>query len=419
MYPVASVRDGANHHGEIVEDGVRAAPSRSPNERAPAPAWLGRLGEPLYRAAVARRNRRFDSGARLAARLSVPVISIGNLSVGGTGKTPMVAHTVRLLYEHGLKPCVAMRGYASSAASREKKPELVMDEIRHERERAVRASDEADAYRRMFPDLPIVAQPDRLAGLRKLLESPFQPTIDCVVLDDGFQHRQIARTLDIVLIDASRPPMNDHLLPRGYLREPPGSLRRASCVVITHAELCEPGGGVESAESCGSFIELSGFIARHHGKPPIAITSHVWTALKRARAHAPEDDDTLPLDHLLGRRVVAACAIGNPRGFLTALRRTLHTDRTRPGTLAQVFELPDHDRFSEATAERIRDAAAAHDADMIVVTDKDWSKLRRYPSRFWPCPIVRPDLAVVFNSGQVAFETEVLAAVGGERPRAA
>lgn len=419
--------------------------------RGPVPAWLGRLAEPLYRRAINHRNRRFDAGAGVQ-RLGVPVISVGNLSVGGTGKTPMVMHVLRVLLEGGFKPCVAMRGYtkpgsrkrggrtgASSSLLIEQAAGSVEAWTGRGRVGSGRAwtdtgaggkwggvgnlgfSDEADEYRRAFPDVPIVARPDRIVGLRELLEKPFKPTVDCVVLDDGFQHRQIARDLDIVLVDASHPPMRDSLLPRGYLREPPESLRRASCVVITHAEMCEGdvGGGAalvedpSSGAACASFFELASFITRHHGHAPLAITSHIWTGLKRARSHNLEDDELLPLDHLLGRRVIAACAIGNPEGFLVALRRALTTDRSRAGALLEQRVLPDHDPFAEPTAKDLARSAEVLSADAIVVTEKDWSKLRAYPSKFWPCPILRPQLSLVFDTGGSAFSERVLGAAGG------
>lgn len=392
------------------EPGAPSATAPRPGRAGPLPSWLGRLGEPLYRAAINRRNRRYDSG-RGVTRLPLPVISVGNLSVGGTGKTPMVMHILRLLLEHGHRPCVAMRGYSRGGRRRVRgarrsglepgtsTSDLIIDQIRHEQTRF--DSDEADAYRRAFDDLPIVSRPDRLAGLRVLLEEPFQPRVDCVVLDDGFQHRRIARNADIVLIDASRPPMHDHLLPRGWLREPAESLARATAVVLTHTELCR------GHASDSSLVDLSTFIVRHHGRPPLATTSHVWTGLRRSRSDGTEDD-RLPLDYLLGKRVVAACAIGNPHGFIAALERTLTTDRSNPGTLAARFVLPDHDPFDDAVRRIIAGAARQHEADAIVVTDKDWSKLRPTPLEGWPCPILRPELSLVFNSGLQAFERHVL-----------
>ncbi|MBX3385042.1 MAG: tetraacyldisaccharide 4'-kinase [Phycisphaeraceae bacterium] len=401
--------------------------------RGPVPKWLGAMAEPVYRAAIARRNRGFDAG-RGVTKVELPVVSVGNLSVGGTGKTPMVMHVVGLLLEAGMSPCVAMRGYRARKG-RNAPPRLLIEQARE----PAHSSDEADEYRRVFPELPIVAQPDRLGGIRALLDKPFQPKVDCVVLDDGFQHRKIARDLDVVLIDASRSPFADRLLPRGWLREPVESLARADAVVITHAELLDPPPGADPnegaeraiAESGGgtseTLLELSNHITHAHGKPPTAVTAHVWTGLKLARSHAarfvPEllkdgrgrvfgDDVLLPLDELLGSAVTGVCAIGNPAGFVRALRRTLLGDRTNPGRLADLFVLPDHDAFDDAVVRSIVGAASANGSDWIVSTDKDWSKLRDRPAEGWPCAVIRPQLSLVFRMGREAFDRRVLTAVG-------
>lgn len=336
----------------------------------PVPGPLGALAARVYGVAIARRNRAFDSG-RGVETLPLPVISVGNLSVGGTGKTPMVAHLCRVLLEHGARPCIAMRGYS---------PKL--------RRRGETGSDEADVYRREFGEtVDIVAQPDRADGIRAVLASR-KPEPTVVILDDGFQHRRIRRDLDIVLIDASRDPFRDRLLPAGWLREPVDSLRRASCVVLTHAELSTP----------EELTSLRRRIGAAHGRQPIASTRHLWTALLDA------DGGTLPLDWLLGKRIVGVSAIGNPRGFIDALRATL--GQTPP---AELITLPDHDPYSPATVRRISDAAARCGAGAIVITDKDWSKLRRLPPSTWPCPIIRPVLALAFIDGREQLERAVLA----------
>ena len=339
--------------------------------RGPVPGPLGALAARIYAMAIARRNRAFDAGRGVEA-LPLPVISVGNLSVGGTGKTPMVAHLCRLFLERGRRPCIAMRGYNPGRRSG-----------------GVERSDEADVYRREFGDaVDIVARPDRAAGIRTLLDSAGpRPTV--IVLDDGFQHRRIRRDLDIVLIDASRDPFADRLLPAGWLREPTGSLRRASCIVLTHTELA----------TTEALAALRLQIAAAHGREPLAATRHLWTALLDSA------DRTLPLDWLLGRRIVGVCAIGNPRGFADALRATLGS--TPP---AELFTLPDHDPYAPATVRRIVDAAARCSAGAIVITDKDWSKLRRLPASTWPCPVVRPVLSLSFLSGRHELEQAVLAA---------
>lgn len=341
----------------------------------PVPGPVGRLAARVYGSIIARRNRAFDRG-RGVLRLPMPVISVGNLSVGGTGKTPMVMHLCRVLLERRIRPCIAMRGY-----SKEK------------RRSGGTGSDEADQYCREFGDnVDVVAQPDRAAGVHSLLGSTLTPP-GAVILDDGFQHRRIRRDLDIVLIDASRDPFSDRLLPAGWLREPPSSLRRASCVVVTHSELAEP----------GSLAVLAQKIEAAHGHRPVATTRHLWTALQ---IEGGSPAGPAPLDWLVGKRVVGVCAIGNPRGFSDALRLTVS-----PSARPEFIVLPDHDPFDPPTIARVRAAAERAAADAIVLTDKDWSKVRHLPASSWPCPVVRPVLSLGFVAGQAELERLVLSAV--------
>jgi tetraacyldisaccharide 4'-kinase len=265
---------------------------------------------------------------------------------------------------------------------------------------SLREPDETDAYRRMFPDLPIVAQPDRISGLRYLL-SHTDPPPTCVVLDDGFQHRKLARDLDVVLIDASRSPLHDHLLPRGWLREPVDSLRRADLIVLTHAELATP----------LQIAELERGLVAAVGKKVDAVARHVWTGLRTGEG---DHEQLLPLDHILGKRIAAACAIGNPDGFLHSLRATINADgqtTAKQGTLIGAMVLPDHDPYDPAVISAILRLATEGRADAIVVTDKDWSKLRHLPpDTFGDIPILRPVLAMVFDRGQAEIDRCVISA---------
>ncbi len=351
---------------------MTASPAQPFARKGPLPGPLGRLAAGLYGAAMRRRNRAFDAG-RGVETLAVPVISVGNLSVGGTGKTPMVAHLCRVLLERGLRPCIAMRGYARGGGGGE--------------------SDEADAYRREFGEsVDVVARPDRAAGVAALLAGGGASRPRVVILDDGFQHRRIARQCDIVLVDASRDPFGDELLPAGWLRELPESLRRATAVVVTHAELA-------TAEQ---LAELADKIARVHGRAPVAIARHLWTAVRMAGEGATTPR---PLESLLGKRALGVCAIGNPRGFTDALRATVG-----PARAPEFVVLPDHDPYAARTVSRIMEAARRTSPEVIVVTDKDWSKLRRVPRGSWPCPVVLPVLSMAFLSGREALERMVIEA---------
>ena len=195
-------------------------PTSAPLDNPPlVPGRPGRALALAYGCIIDRRNARYDARQGVVT-LDRPVVSVGNLSVGGTGKTPMVAALARALLDGGRNPCIAMRGYASNRRS---------DGL----------SDEAAEYQRELPGVPIVARADRLLGLIHLFAAEEGERVDTVLLDDGFQHRRIARQVDIVLLDASRNPFTDRLLPAGWLREPVGSLARATHVVITHAELAD------------------------------------------------------------------------------------------------------------------------------------------------------------------------------------
>lgn len=349
----------------------RASGREGEGHAAPSPPlpFLGRLLEPIYRAEVARRNRAFDEG-RGVVDVGVPVISVGNISLGGTGKTPMVMQFVEWLLDAGRRPAIAMRGYGARDAE---------------------PSDEARLYRERFPGLPLIAQPRRSEGLLPFVA---QGSIDCAVLDDGFQHRQLARALDLVLVDASRSPFEDRCLPAGWLREPVESLGRAGAVVITHAE----------AASEDELDRLSGLIERAHGAAPLARSRHAWSALRIG--------DRLELVEMLReRRLVVACAIGNPRAFLD--------EAHRHGALS-IGEIVrrDHHRWTsdEASllAARMR---ALGSSGVLLTTEKDWVKLRHWAPILEGLTIARPVLLHAFDFGAEALRAAVLSA--SAHPRSA
>ncbi|MFO0832806.1 MAG: tetraacyldisaccharide 4'-kinase [Phycisphaerales bacterium] len=322
----------------------------------PAPRLLApfaALAEPVYRYVLGRRNQRFDRG-RGVIEFDRPVISVGNLSVGGTGKTPTTRLLIRLLREQGHWPCVAMRGYRQHSG----------------------LSDEAAEYRSVFPDLPMVVQPNRADGLLELFASENGSRVDCVLLDDGFQHRKIARQLDIVLIDATRDPSSDCLLPRGWLREPLESLARAHLVVLSHAESVPP----------AELQALSERVSRHtRPGAPVLNASHVWEDFM---VHDAVARGVESLSWLAGKRCFVCCAIGNPDAFVAQVRRH--------ATVEGVLALPDHDAYREAVVRRLTDQVRASGADTLVVTRKDWAKLS---GRDFPFPVAVPRLEVRLDTG--------------------
>ena len=333
--------------------------------KGPAPAMIGRAVEPVYRAVLAHRNRAFDAG-RGVERVDVPVISIGNLSVGGTGKTPMVMWVVERLRALGRSPAIAMRGYGAKRDG---------------------VSDEQAEYLDRFPGIPVVAQPDRIAGLRGLDQGSF----DCVVLDDGFQHRRIARDLDIVLIDATRDAFADRCLPAGWLREPVDSVARAGAVVITRSDLVD----------AALVAQMEHAVRAIAPRMVIGRAVHAWDRLGIVDPTGAHRE--APVAWMRGQRIVVACGIANPEAFAAQVARA---GAAILGTVA----LPDHAPWSEADVARV--AALASGADGIVVTEKDWVKIRGRHGA-WSVPVVRPRLEMDLGASGDAIGALVEKAIQG------
>ena len=183
-------------------------------------AALTRIGlsvaEPVYRGAVAARNHAYDHRWLAVHRAGLPVISVGNLTTGGTGKSPFVMWLARQFRDSGQRVCVLSRGYMATTNG---------------------VNDESMELASRLPEIAQVLNRDRVAGAKKALQ---EKQAQVLLLDDGFQHRRLHRDLDIVLIDAAQPFGFDRLLPRGLLREPKRSLARADFVLITRADAITP-----------------------------------------------------------------------------------------------------------------------------------------------------------------------------------
>lgn len=334
----------------------------------PLPAYLAPLTVPaswIYGAAVAFRNRRFDRGAGVAS-IGKPVISVGNLTTGGVGKTPMVAWIADHLIGRGARPVIAMRGYGA------RPPDL---------------SDEQAEYALRLPGVPVVANPDRTAAMRAFLGA--NEAIDCVLLDDGFQHRRLARDLDLVLIDATRRTPADRLLPAGHLREPPDSLRRADAVIVTRAAAVDQ--------------TLAAWVRRHHGRPPVAWSRHVWTGLMLVRgAGASAESAMEPVEWLAGKRVLTMLGVGHPESVIGQLRQA-------GAVVAVNVPARDHEQFDRQKLQLARTLAEGLDA--IVLTAKDWARAQhRIDLSTWPTVVV-PQLAIEVFEGQPALENLILQAL--------
>lgn len=259
-------------------------------------------------------------------RLDVPVISVGNLTCGGTGKTPVVAWLTRRMQRQGFTPGLLSRGYKGDGEANDER--LVLDAL--------------------CPGVPHRQSRDRVAAGRELTRA-----CDVLILDDGFQHRRLAREVDIVLIDALRPWGYGHLLPRGLLREPPSALRRADLVVITRVDLISPGERASLERTIGRFTAAPVATGR------FAPTSLIGGGGLKVR---PRD---------LGRvRAAAFCGLGNPQGFAATLRQF---GLDVPAGRFRTF--PDHHRYTPADLNDVGRWATAAGADALVTTRKDRVKI--------------------------------------------
>jgi len=285
--------------------------------------WTLSLG---YRLGVGWRNRRFDRGVNVT-KAAVPVVSIGNLTTGGTGKTPCVEYVARFFLQLDLQVAILSRGYGSE----------------------VGRNDEALVLEENLPDVPHLQGPERAVLAQTAVE---ELESDILVLDDGFQHRQLHRDLDLVLIDATCPWGYGHLLPRGLLREPIGSLRRADAVIITRCDLVSP-----------DAVQAIRDVVMRVKEMPIAESTH-------CPAEWRNGDATLPLDALANRPIAAFCGLGNPDAFRqTLVKLGLNVIAWRT--------FPDHHPYSRDDVESLRDWARQLPSDAaIATTQKDLVKLR-------------------------------------------
>ncbi len=331
-----------------------------------APAAAARAAaaciEPCYAGLTWLRNRLFDARIRSSQRADRPVISVGNITTGGTGKTPFVLELARMLGRHGVEAGVLLRGYRSGHGGE---------------------SDEAQLYRQELGADRVEARPDRLAGAAALLAR--RPGLGALILDDGFQHRRLHRDLDILLVDATDPLGHGRILPRGLLRESPWGMRRADAVVITRADVA----GADQLDRTRRIVE------RFHGRPAIAECVHRWLGIV---------DETGAAVDAAGRRVLAFCAIGNPAAFFAQARGFAR--------LAACQAMEDHQDYSAADMARLSKDGRCVDAQALLTTEKDWVKVRRaLESVDQPLPVWHAKISIEFHSGRQALESLVLGAI--------
>jgi tetraacyldisaccharide 4'-kinase len=280
----------------------------------------------IYGRIMTLRNVLYDHNYLKTHWLDAPTIAVGNITTGGTGKTPTVVFLAKLLRDLGSRPGIIMRGYGSKPGQ---------------------DGDEVLMLRRVLPDVPVVANPDRIIAGRSALEQG----ADVIIADDAFQHRRLGRDLNLCLIDAVSPFGGEKNLPAGHLREPLAGLNRADIFIITRSDQVAP----EALDQIR--YRLNHFATN----VPILTSSHRPCSLSDLAGHESSAET------LAGRKIVAFAAIGRPDAFFKTLK----------SLGAQVLAeraFRDHHRFTLADLIALRDAAKNVHADALVCTAKDLVK---------------------------------------------
>lgn len=290
------------------------------------------LLSPIYGAAAWARNRLFDAGVLKSHSARAPVISVGNITTGGTGKTPLVAWLTHWFHARNIRVSILSRGYRALPGE---------------------VNDEKLVLDQLCPGVPHLQQPNRVASAERACR---EFGSQALILDDGFQHRRLRRDLDIVLIDALNPWGYGHLLPRGLLREPLSGLRRADLIVITRADQV----------SDEQQVEICAELERWRGSSECVEVAFVPEKLVNARG------ETAAFATLAAQPVAAFCGIGNPDAF----RRTLNDAGFSVGPNS-FRPFPDHHHYSDEELDAIGRDAAANGTAAIIATQKDLVKTAR------------------------------------------
>jgi len=302
----------------------------------------------LYRAFWKVRRAAYAIGLARSRRVGARVVSVGNITAGGAGKTPATIFFARKYLEEGRRVVVLSRGYGRETPM---DAPLAVSDGKEILVSPGESGDEPYLIADKLTGVPVVVCAKRVIGAEYAIE---RFGAEVILLDDGFQHAAIARDEDIVVIDCTNPFGYGRLLPRGLLREPLAALRRATTFLLTRADACDPS---EIVETLGRINPAAEILKSRHR--PVRLVALGGGAEK-------------PLESVSGVKALAVSSIGNPEAFEATLRR-LGAD------VVQSLRFDDHHWYNSADVEAIKRAAEQSGAAHIITTEKDGVRLARIP----------------------------------------
>ncbi len=293
------------------------------------------------------RNWLYDQKILPAVKLPCPVISVGNITVGGTGKTPCVIMLAKMLQRNGFRPAVLSRGYGGKSA---RSVNIVADGHKILL-KSKTSGDEALLIAQSLEGVPVITGSQRIVTGRAAIN---QFGTNVLICDDAFQHRKIFRDIDLVLLDSQNQPGNDHILPRGRLREPIAGLRRAGAFVITRT-----GEGPQANNIIGKWAQA--------GNIPVFMSIHKPKDIIKG-----DNSRQWPISGLKGKNVCAFCGIAKPESFKNTLLAA--------GAQVLFFDIfSDHHRYGENQLGKIKNQFIDCHADFLITTQKDAIHLQEFP----------------------------------------
>ena len=332
----------------------------------------------------------YDLGFRKSLRVPCVVISIGNITMGGVGKSPFVAKLAEILLAKGKTPGLISRGYKASS-----------HQLQHGSRQARRTderyqdylifNDEAKEFTLQFPDVPYFLHPDRGQAAKALLS--YKSEIDVIILDDAYQHRKIARDFNVLIIDALNPFGGRHVAPSGFLREPLSAIARADFIILNRADLISESAKIDIKTTLRKYAKtnLWGEVCQ---RPFNIYSINSSDGSQSSSFQAPSIPFSSWKKEFRRRRILAFCGLGAPKGF----QKTLERENLN---VVKFLEFPDHCSYSPQDIQLLSQSVEQLQIDCLITTMKDFVKLTERPTS--SLPLYALEIRAEFVAGEELF----------------